>query len=338
VPTVQIATSLNDILRWWAMQMRDLLPRRKTRRPTLALMLSGPDALYASLWPSERPDTELSGTPADAHDPAALRSLAAQAGGRVVVAVPDAALLDTTVDLPATAERHLADIVRFEIDRLTPFRPDEVMFSADIVRRLAGKIVVRLRLVPATVIAPALAALDSASLRARAIVSLDGDRTIPLDRPRARGTRARVVVALACVAALMAAPFLHQQMALSETARALDEASPATRLAEGLRTRLDRALHGPAALVAETRATGRLPDILARLSDALPDDTYLTALTLKHRHLEFNGLSADAPALIGRLDSAGFANAALSGPVLRAPDGKHDVFSARADLPPETAR
>ena len=66
--------------------------------------------------------------------------------------------------LPLAAERDLARVLGYEMDRLTPFRADEVFFSAAIAGRdrARGQLRARLFLVPRAAVAPLLALLREA--------------------------------------------------------------------------------------------------------------------------------------------------------------------------------
>gem|GEM_PF-5589437 len=222
------------------------------------------------------------------------------------------------------------DVIRFDLDRLTPFEADEVLWSAETQARQAGRITVLLRIIPRHTVMPVLEVLETADIQARAIVSPDGMKKILLGESAVSPLR-RILAWGGTGFVLIMVPFLWQSVLLHRSETALELVRPQTDLAQSMRSRLTLAVSGPVALNAEARKVGSLTEILRELSATLPDDTYLTNLTVKQRHLSFGGLSADAPSLIGRLDRAGFDNATLAGPVMRSPDGKRDVFSARAD-------
>ena len=70
-------------------------------------------------------------------------SPAANGGGagqaRIVVALPADQVLRKTITLPAAVEDNLAQVLAYDLDRHTPFKPDEVYFDAAIVGRDPSK-------------------------------------------------------------------------------------------------------------------------------------------------------------------------------------------------------
>ena len=72
---------------------------------------------------------------------------------------------------------------------------------------------------------------------------------------------------------------------------------------------------------------------IAALTEILPDDTWLTELTLRQRKLTMAGRSAGAARLIGLLSAdPTIRDAAFVAPVTRADSGGVDVFSIRAEV------
>ncbi len=89
------------------------------------------------------------------------------------------------------------------------------------------------------------------------------------------------------------------------------------------------------ALAAERAKTGDVLQILAAVTDIVPDDTWLTDLSLHQGKLGINGQSPAAARLIPALAAdPSFRNPAFAAPVTRAPDGHADLFAIRAELAP----
>ena len=69
--------------------------------------------------------------------PRSRRSASANGGRssppRVVVALPPDQVLRKTINLPAAVEDNLAQVLAYDLDRHTPFKPEEVCFDARIV-------------------------------------------------------------------------------------------------------------------------------------------------------------------------------------------------------------
>ena len=92
-------------------------------------------------------------------------------------------------------------------------------------------------------------------------------------------------------------------------------------------------LAGDAGAAAAARAhAGDTLQALATLTDLLPDDTYLTTLSLQHGKLRLEGQSAAATRLIGALSAEPhIRNPGFAAPVLRS-DAGADVFAIEAEF------
>src|SRR5262249_8955527 len=84
----------------------------------------------------------------------------------------------------------------------------------------------------------------------------------------------------------------------------------------------------------ETAPSGVM--LLETLSQALPDNAYLTELTLQKSTLRIIGLTGDAPALIAPLEGA-FAEVHFFAPTTRGPDGQSFWFHIEARVDPQHA-
>jgi general secretion pathway protein L len=75
--------------------------------------------------------------------------------------------------------------------------------------------------------------------------------------------------------------------------------------------------------------------VLAELTTRLPDDTWLTELSLRQRHVSLSGQSEAAARLIGELSrSAMFRGIGFAGPVTRDGTTGRDDFSLHLDVTP----
>jgi general secretion pathway protein L len=101
-----------------------------------------------------------------------------------------------------------------------------------------------------------------------------------------------------------------------------------------LRSQLAIVASGNNAIAAAAQA-GDTVQILAALTNALPDGTFLTDFTLKSGDLTIDGQSSDAARLISVLSAApGFHDPSFIAPVTRAINGQADLFSIRATVSP----
>ena len=74
---------------------------------------------------------------------------------------------------------------------------------------------------------------------------------------------------------------------------------------------------------------------LAALTRILPDDTYLTEVTLQQRKVTLSGRSAAAARLIGALSAGeGLRNVAFAAPVTRLEAVRAELFTITAEVAP----
>jgi general secretion pathway protein L len=251
--------------------------------------------------------------------------------------LPDGMVLQRDVTLPLAAAHDLQAVIGFEIDRLTPFAPDEVFWSTAGLRRnpARGELGFSLLLVLRQPVERLATALNRIGLRPSFIES--GAGRIALGRARRPdGLRHFAIYALcaALVAACLITPIIRQQLALADAARQLAALAPARDEAMRLHQRLAVAASGQAAITAARQSVDMLA-ALASLTNALPDDTSLTDLTLNAGALTIDGESGNAARLIGVLAATpGISGPAFAAPVTRAIDGGSDLFSIRATISP----
>jgi general secretion pathway protein L len=108
------------------------------------------------------------------------------------------------------------------------------------------------------------------------------------------------LVALLAVAAA-ASPFVLQSIAWNATERQIAELRPGVAKVEALRRRLAEGAAGADAVIAERVRTGDALQVLAAVTDILPDDTYLSDLSLRQGKLNLSGRSPSAARLIPAL-------------------------------------
>jgi general secretion pathway protein L len=266
---------------------------------------------------------------------------AAARRGPLVLSLAAGQVLAREVALPLAAEQGLQTALRFEMDRLTPFRPEEVFWDCRKLRRdrARGVLLVDLAVVPKATVAPLLAALRAAGLAPTALEGVLADgrrRRIALGHPDpARAARARRLLragGAACAAlalAALATPLLRQSLALQDAEEQIAALRPDMATVDALRRRLA----GDVGAAAAARAhAGDTMQTLAALTDLLPDDTFLSMLSLQHNRLRLEGQSATATKLIGALSAeAHIRNPGFAAPVLRSDSGL-DVFAIEADI------
>ncbi len=253
--------------------------------------------------------------------------------------------------LPAAAADRLRDVVRFEIDRQTPFAPDAVRYDACIRHRrddgqLDVDLVVMARarfdaaLAPLGGIATALAGVDVADEHGRplGVNLLPGDARSARQAPMRGWHLALAAFTLAAVVFTGWRMLENRRAAADAFEAALQARAGQARQAAAKRQQLIELVEGMNAL---DRARAERPtaiEVLDELSRRLPDTTYVEKVSLEGDQLVLIGLSAEASALVGKLQGSPlWRSPALSGAVQPDQASRRDRFTLTAQLVGSTA-
>jgi general secretion pathway protein L len=343
---------LTDFVVWYSRQMLDLLPiARKERRrlgdaSIVELCSREPGTIVAVRWLRRRKgvESELGRFTLDEAGILAMRGLSASRQPVLLRLLPDM-LLERDVVLPLAAERDVESVLGYEMDRNTPFRSEEVFWAWSTVQRDAGRARLHLRLsaVPKGDLKPILAALEQtglsiAQLEARS--SSGALRMINLHLKRSnqpRWKRPTTLIAVAVCTLLVVAtavlPLVLQSLEREAIEQKLAELRPRVAQAEALR-RADQVKGADADVFATERArVGNVLQVLATVTDILPDNTFLTDLSLHEGRLGLEGQSGAAARLIAALSNDPVIhNPVFSAPVTRLDGSRNDQFSIRAEI------
>ena len=340
---------MRSFLRWWFAQLAGLLPDILTRaalhRPNAAILEVGSET--ASLLLRENGETScLAQSTADETGIGEL--------GRVLAALkspPPSLLLRFPVDhvltkhltLPVAARRDLKDLLGYEIDRETPFEREEVYWNYAVERQdnTAGRIEVNLALVPRSFADPLVAMTRRCGLHPAAVeTSAAGGIVIPLDGVKParwfHGERTQMALAAAAGVLLLIAaaiPFLYQEWEIASADAALAALEVPAREAIALRSAADLRTRTAAFLEKKSLSNGAAVGTLAAVTRIVPDDSYLTALTLRDGRLTLSGLSPSAADLVGLFAHApGFKEPTFESPVVGSDSGDLETFTIAVRL------
>ncbi|HTZ70829.1 MAG TPA: PilN domain-containing protein [Acetobacteraceae bacterium] len=340
---------LVEFLTWWRQQLLDLVPEALRGGGSAAANALVADATENdALSLVRRRRDQLSRVATVRLDEPGLPTLRAALNGRpsgepVVLRVPPRDLLERTVALPLAAERELERVLTYDMERLTPFAAEEVFWAAvPLARdRARGRLTVRLSLIPRAKVQALLDLLADCGGRPSLLEAETdgGPRAIRLAHTPSSARLARLnprtaAYVLAGMATLVvASPFLHQSLDMTEAQHRLDTLAPRMREVDALRRRIASVSAGGDAVARETARLGDMLEALAAITEILPDDSYLTEFTMRERKMTLSGLSASAPRLISALSSdPRIKNPAFTAPVTKDENNHKDVFSIRAEL------
>ncbi len=340
----------NELMSWWAARMLELVPeqllrRDATRMDALLLRLSDTRDRVGILVRRKGQQQDLGEVALNANGVASANTALAKhrRPKLVLLCLQSDILLERTVMLPYAALRHVDQLLVYEMDRLTPFTADEVFWNWAPIKhdRARNQLHLRLSLVPKAGLREVLMVLSTAGLgpvQLAVPMPCGETRLLPLDHAVAQPRHQRAVLLAAAATAtlavaVVAAPFalqLHQIMQLDSRA---GELRPIIAEVDAARRRMAESGSGADVFAAEATRVGSVVRALATLTEVLPDDTYLTALTLRQGKMTFTGRSAGAARLITALSvDPAIRDPAFLAPVTRGVGGGGDSFSIRAEL------
>jgi general secretion pathway protein L len=337
---------LREILVWWLRQLRALLPdallQDSRRRDALLVTLHGPAEFSVSLRRRRR-ETDVGAFSLDSAGEQRAKA-AIRRPIRYLALRPDpVSVLRRHVTLPLAAEHDLEHVLRYEMDRLTPFAAEQVFWSANIDRRdrVRGRLELSLSLLPKTLLLPVFAAFERLGLKFSAIETTHRDGTFCCIDLTPHSARQRRLLSFACGAfavlalAVVATPFVMQSLARGTVEAGIAALQPQVTHLEALRRRIAAGSAGTDVIASERAKNGDALQLLATVTDLLPDDTVLSELSLRQGKLSISGRSRFASQLIPAMaNDPVLHNPSFAAPVTRTPDGKADTFVIRAELNP----
>ncbi|HZK89086.1 MAG TPA: PilN domain-containing protein [Stellaceae bacterium] len=278
---------------------------------------------------------------------ATLDELAHPLAGLTVLRLAEADILEKTVVLPLAAERHLSEVLALEMDRETPFSADDLFWTYRVEARdrQTRRLSVRLAMVPRAKLAGLLGALARVGVvPARGEVAAGTGRGWNLPLGDAAG-RARnwgdglFLPAAACCALLglvaVALPFARQAAAFAAVDREIAAGRSQTAESETLLAEIAQRSAAIKLIERERGKTGRLLEVLAAATRVLPDNAFLTEMTLRQRKITLTGRSGAAARLIGALAADGsFRNPEFAAPVTRIEPAGVEIFTITVEAGP----
>ena len=268
-------------------------------------------------------------------------------GSAIEILVPPEAILEGRVDpLPAESRPYVESVVLHQIGKLFPWRAEDVLYAVSIGDRDDGKLDVLVHATPRQPIASLLGSIkayepselylvadadEHAEKPARIPVRIEGEGQDRLERVRYVTRYAVVAVLLGMVLTVGWTSFTYSS--LSDDLAAVETAI-ATR--EALARRGSDAKNiGRNDLQSRKEQTPAIVAVLDVLSVILPDDTYLTDMTLEAGRLRISGISGRATELVPLLENSGrFKNASFYAPTTRVQGRAGDRFSIEASVIP----
>lgn len=342
--------SLRHVFDWWVQGLRNLVPAALLKTGTHELVAvpdqEGPGSLV--LWQAQNGIQERTGNLDElgARPRSALVRQVRRGRMTPVLALPQKALATRRTTLPAVAEKELRDVIGLDIDRLTPFNSDEVFFTHRVLERLddQDRIVVEVLYAPKATLEPALERLKSVGLPVSRLDGLDASglpQGVNLLGPSGRqpwrgGARLSMVLTLGLFLSIAAWIWAEMDLMDRQIAELGQTLAEERELAFGAEEALDGSGQGDLEVraFALRQDTPRAVEVMAAVTEIVPDHTWLDRLNLDQGRLEISGSSPDATELIGAFERHPmFERPVFPTPLTRARGSDVERFFLTTDVP-----
>lgn len=255
----------------------------------------------------------------------------------VVVEVSQSLGLRRVIDLPLAAKAGLKRLLQFELDRFTPFSADDVYLACRVVdsNKMKRQMKVEFATVPKVTIDRALSILELYSIPVKRIElegaqELDFSHCIQPGAKRSFPFRGTSFIAIILCLAFFATAFvkiLDQQSELKiledEIALARGEADEYS----AMREQYDEMTAIAQFLENSKSSKLTMTEILAELTQLIPDEAYLVQLVIHHDTIQLHGLADKASVLITALEqSSTFTAPRFNSPVTMDNDAGRERF------------
>jgi len=349
------ATTLSDCLRSWRAELAGIAaslwnPIAHESARFLSVSLSAFGVTVARV---ERDgETVLAAIPANTGDTERQAIAALQQAGAslktsdLAIIVPAGEVLRPRVRLPYVPRRAIRSMLGYELERLSPLPPEELYYDCKVVARdrKTNRTEVDLRIIKRSVLDEALALVHAAGFSAGTILFERDEapadwRHFPVDRIgflRAYWRRHSVALLAALNLLLVIAVVFAAYARGMATLSAIEDQTETERLealhVEQIRSEIKSARAQIEFAVAKKNEQPSLLAVVAAVTDALPDGTWLSDMRLEGTKVHAQGYSHAASDLIGLIDrSPRLANAQFNAPVVQS-SSKLDRFDVSFDV------
>jgi general secretion pathway protein L len=341
---------------WWREELEGLLPARSAEasksKARIVLAIAGNElylrpAASAALRKSAEATTRM--PVADMLSHLADLERSGRLRGPVRISVPASAAFVRTLTVPAAARRGLERLLALELERSTPFKPNDVLsaFEVDTAASQSGHLAVRHLLVKLKPVAAVADAVEELGIEVER-VELDRPGTAPLAlscssgmqtpaRRKKRWTGFLSLLLLALTGLLFASAAIT---AVDKHRSALETLEAENAKLRAAVIRRDAAASKAQAAVASIAAYSRLAGatvsraaLLEEISRILPDSAWVTDLRIDGATASVTGQAKSAAALLPLFESSKyFVDATFSSPVTFDPQEEKERYSIRARI------
>ena len=250
-----------------------------------------------------------------------IAALDSQSRGRVVLELADDYLLVRDITLPLVSDGDIASLLAHEIDRLSPFEKNKVCYGYEVLQKnlQTGKLRLRLICLERAVLESLLAQcveLGLGVVQVQRKTELSGSKTfcetlnlLPAGQRPAKeklwngANQALAGLALVLLLAVLMLPVWHYENQIGHLSEEVNALLGKSKVVRAKQTQLVNALDIRDALVERKNNEFEKIIILHKLAQVIPDNTWLTRVTIRNSALEIEGESEKSSDLIEKLES-----------------------------------
>ncbi len=327
-----IDLDIKGFLQWWGRELAFLVPaklRQSLRERNGTLVFIPDEQGFIVTFQTEEGLQAILKKRIEITDGAAYQHLKSQHPGfekaDVVLELTPSQALQKIIYLPMAAQENLQQVVSFELDRYTPFKPEQVYFSVVTLGKTeSGQVQVLLVLTPKASLDSQLASLENWGVRPHRVLYSQAVNDIQLadksynllpERYRQSGSKLgqslhwllNLAILLLTLAVLIL-PVWQESQAVEQLKNKIKALEKQTQIVEAQQLEID-ALHAETQkLIDVKQQTPELLKVLNELSSLLNDETWLTHLQYADKQMQIQGQSPAASALISVLEASEFFN------------------------------
>ncbi|WP_261840867.1 PilN domain-containing protein [Aliamphritea ceti] len=353
----QLLQQLQNFWKWWSTELLELMPEKLRHN-----LINRGQYLITELQQQEcsfrygnRGQLSLLGSMSlDDHSPESSSRYGsfAREADQIILLLPPEYLLETEISLPRATESNLSEVLKYEIDRYTPFRAEEIYYGYRILTdtdKNTAQIHVALKLITRKTLDPVLETLAGWGVSPNVVAPsaeqsnhLYSMNLLPSAHSETTtsgiGVFWRFSLIILLLIALVTLPFYFQQQQLASLKHSLKEPKIAAEQARKVEQELRILSQSRSFFSEKQQSTYSTLDFLKQLTEILPDHTWINQLQIDGQELRLQGESRQASTLIGMLDQSQLmTDVAFTSPVTLNPRTRKERFVINARLPTELA-
>ena len=337
-----IELDVKGFLKWWFAELSRLVPvwlRRMVVDTRDYLLVSKPDEFYDLRLVADQSKDEFGRIILNEEGRQIWYRLVSRKAdlqqAEIVFRLLPGQALQKVITLPAAALENIRQVVGFEMERLTPFKAEQVYYDVKLLEKVneTNQIKAELLLVPRTKLDAMLKEMVGLGLlpsRVDVGGHLEQDQKRPTlkcnllpqqlhDQPNRLKRMVNgflILLLLGFIVLIAVLPIWMKQQYSLELEREVKQTSQAAAEVQALKKDAEDLLRDTDFLLEKKSNEPVVVELINELSIRIPDDTWLTNINYRHRKLQINGQSPSASKLIEIIEASPlFENASFVSPV-----------------------